>query len=430
MSGETGMRASLLRLIVRVVGIALVIVLAGSLALRLHGRKRLAVAEGEFRRAASQFDADACRSVNVPDAENASIWLRAGADALVLSQADKVLMADLASLPVARWTPEQKAALNRLADGNAPGIELLARGAGLKRSSYGLNGTESDEERKVALPLLPLINSARLLQPAARLALAEGKVDRFLELAGAIAAVAASTEREAPLTSLLIGSAAEKIMLTAVADAVADPTLDDAALARLEEILVDVDLRTAWRRSVVCNRRAVDTRVGDAAVAGDVWPGLLRVVLGASLWDAPYVEVQARLLSAFDEPYGLGRTGESVRNIRIWPLGPQMLFMVPNLVNAAGRCQVVASERRLASLAIRLRRQALRSGSYPASLLGVAGGEGPDPFSGRNLSYELRPDGSARLAVPGGEVLWDKLNPTIHFPGPFTWELPALNPSR
>ena len=429
MSGETGMRTSLLRLAVRIVGIALVIVLAGSLALRLHGRKRLAVAEGEFRRAASQFEADACRSLNVPDAENASIWLRAGANALVLSQADKALLADLASLPVARWTPEQKAALGRLADGNAPGIELLARGAGLKRSSYGLNGTESDEERKVALPLLPLINSARLLQPAARLALAEGKVDRFLELTGAIAAVAVSTEREAPLISPLIGLAAEKIMLTAVADAVADPTLDDAALARLEEILVDVDLRTAWRRSVVCGRRGVDTRVGDAAVEGDVWPGLLRVVLGASLWDAPYVEVHARLLSAFDEPYGLGRTGESVRNIRIWPLGPQM-FMVPNLVNAAGRFQVVASERRLASLAIRLRRQALRSGSYPASLLGVAGGEGPDPFSGRSLSYEVRPDGSARLAVPGGEVLWDKLNPTIHFPGPFTWELPALNPSR
>jgi len=52
-----------------------------------------------------------------------------------------------------------------------------------------------------------------------------------------------------------------------------------------------------------------------------------------------------------------------------------------------------------AALCERLR--ALEDGRYPASLAGLPGAEGPDPFTGAPLAYRVLTDGSATFEAPG-----------------------------
>ena len=48
-----------------------------------------------------------------------------------------------------------------------------------------------------------------------------------------------------------------------------------------------------------------------------------------------------------------------------------------------------------------------------------------DPFAGKPLSYLLRPDGSAVIAVPDFAALWKRISDVGLGSQPYTWELPA-----
>jgi hypothetical protein len=85
---------------------------------------------------------------------------------------------------------------------------------------------------------------------------------------------------------------------------------------------------------------------------------------------------------------------------------------------------VILSERRLARLALALRRQGLATGVYPDSLDAFPEASAPDPFTAEHIVYTHRRDGSAQLSVPGGVKLWERMQRNVGFAGPFTWELP------
>jgi hypothetical protein len=411
---------------VRVVGVVLVVALAGLLALRIYGNRRLAAAEREFRANLGPMAGNSYASPTVPDEENAAIYLRAGAQAVVLPGGDKALAAELTTLVFKRWNPQQVSEISRILAGNAPALELLHRAAGMTRSSFGLTDPANvDEDLKDKLPLLKLLWAQRLLWLDAHLALRDGDTVRLLDDARAMSEMAAALERETPLIAELVGIAAEKILLSTVADAVASPHLDGTAVSGLSNVLLDLDLRAAWRRSLAFEFKL---------------PGVSQVVRGElerkrnivrstiylaapSYFDAPSVAWMARLLVAVDVPYG-------TRLLALAQQRPQSVFSplairTPNLVQAGGRNQVILSERRLARVALALRRQGLATGAYPDSLDAFPEASAPDPFTGEHIVYTHRRDGSAELSVPGGVKLWERMQKNVGFAGPFTWELPA-----
>ncbi len=415
-----------MRRTVRVVGVALVVALVGLLALRIYGDRRLAAAEREFTVNVGPTAGSPGRSAGVPDELNAAIYLRAGAEAVVLPGGDKAAAAELTAGDPTRWNAQQVAEAGRILTANAPALTLLHRAAGMTRSSFGaVNPANLVEDLRSKLPLLKLLWAQRLLWLDAHLALRDGDAARLLEDARAMSVMAAALERESPLISELVGIAAEKILLGTVADSAANPHLDEAAVSDLSRVLLDVDLRVAWRRSL-----AFESKVpgGLQAFEGGPKPrgNLIRRVVylaAPSFWDAPYVEWMARLLKAVDVPYAssLGSLTHQRPRSDVSPLAAS----IPNLTQAAGRNQVILSERRLARLALALRSRALESGAYPDSLDAFPEAAAPDPFTAEHIVYTHRPDGSAQISVPSGVKLWERMQENVGFPGPFNWELPA-----
>jgi hypothetical protein len=426
MSGST-----VLRWTVRILGVALVVVLAALLVLRVYGSRRLAAAEHDFAAIVGPVNesGNPCALPKIPDAENAAVFLQAGINAMILLGDDVPLVGKMSATPPQNWTESQRADLRRIVARNAPALELLHRAVGLKRSNFGIADAAHKMEKPAPLPvLLKAMRVQRLLYGEGVLALEERDFPRALSSAEVMSAMAAALEREPLLIAHLVGIACEKMFLEVAADTVAMPALDERSLAALERQLVEVDLGRAWKRTLACEFRLPSHwKIAEGTSMPQTVAQKLRYALLADYFDAPYVERMAHLAGAMGLPYGDGLGGLAGAAPRS---SSTVLAMVTgNLVNAIGRYQVVLSERRLARFALALRQRALETGAYPQTLASFSEALEKDPFTGGQLLYTLRPDGSAQLAVPNGVKLWDRLNPEIHNPGPFTWELPAPQPA-
>jgi hypothetical protein len=93
--------------------------------------------------------------------------------------------------------------------------------------------------------------------------------------------------------------------------------------------------------------------------------------------------------------------------------------------SSIGRVQSTLSLRKLARIAVAVRLEGLEDGAYPETLASLPGATQPDPFAGTPLTYERRPDGSARISVPDFAVLWKQISDIGPGAQPFVWELPA-----
>ena len=420
--------SAVVRLWVRAIGLVLVLALACLLVMRIVGDRRLAAAEREFAVKAGALPPNLYASARVPEEENAAILLRAGAEAIVLYAKEVSTAGEMTTVNQAVWSEERNHLIRQLIARNRPAFELLRRTAGMTRSSFGLTDpAHLHDDLKTNLPLLKLLWAQRLLWLDAKVALREGDMVRCADDARVMSVLAVALEREAPLISELVGLAAEKILLQVMSDAVARPDLDVATLSVLASAIPEVDLRAAWRRS-----RAFEFRLPAVSGTSIRNPEARRNLAKTALYlaapgyfDAPYIAWMARLMQAPDVPYGNGLAALTEQQPRgsISPLGP--LF---HLTQAAGRSQVILSERRLARLALALRRQALATGAYPDSLDAFAEARVADPFTAERIVYKHRPDGSAQLSVPGGAKLWEGMQGKVGFPGPFTWELPVPAP--
>lgn len=405
----------------RVLGVVLVVALAVLLVLRLYGSHRLAAADREFAAKLGPIEGNPYASAKVPDEENAAIYLRAGSEAVILSKRDTQRAGELTTTRPDAWMEDDRTFMHRILADNAPPLELIHRAAAFPKTSFGLRDQRTDVFRS-KVPLLKLLWAQRLLYLESCLALQEHDLARFLAAAGAMSTMAKALEQESPLIVPLVGVACEKMLLEATAEALATPDVDERSISQLEKQLVDVDLDRAWRRSLRSEFR-LPAHAGIAWMANTEpnWAERLRYALLGGYVDAPYVERMTFLAGAMGTPFGDGlaeRLNALSTSLNL-PKG------TPNLVNAVSRFQVVLSERRLARLALSLRRHASQVGTYPTSLATFPEGADRDPFTGGRIVYTLRPDGSAQLTVPNGVKLWDRLNPEVHNPGPFTWELPA-----
>ncbi len=409
------MKASsmIVRWTLRVVGVVLVVALAALLVVRVYWGRRLASAERDLREQLGPLVASAFESPRIPDSDNGGIFLRAGSEALILLGNDKPLVNEMSTTPPESWTESQRADLRRIVADNRPVLELLHRAVGLKKSNLGIADSAAKMVKPGQIPsLLKVLSVQRLLYADSLLALQGHDLARAVANAEAMSAMAAALEREPLLVAELVGVACEKMLLGVIQGAAASPDLDGAGTSRLEQAFVQIDLRVAWKQLMA--RVALD-RLG--AGASGRFEGVERVVdlLLPGRYDAPAMEYCVKLVNVMDEPYGTDLRRKAVATP----------FATPNLVRAAARNQVVLSQRRLARIALALRRQALETGAYPSSLSSFPEASTNDPFTGGQLFYTVRSDGSAQLSVPDGEKLWDQANPEVHNPGPFTWELPA-----
>ena len=341
--------STLVRWAVRAIGVVLVLALGCLLVLRIVGARRMAAAEREFEAKAGPLPENLYASDRVPDEENAAILLRAGAEAVILLDKDKARAGDLTMTALRVWSHQDLAFLRDLLARNGPALELLRRTAGMTRSGFGLKDpADVDEELKTKLPLLKLLWAQRLLFLDAQVALREGAFARLADDVKAMSVLAVAVEREAPLISELVGIAAEKIVLETISDAVAHPELDAGTLSVLATTIPELDLRAAWRRSLAC-----EFKMPQMSVASRPGPDAKRSLLKTAYlaapgyFDAPYVEWMARIMQAPDAPYGssLPALMEQHPRCSISPLDA-----ITSLTQAAGRNQVVLSERRLARL--------------------------------------------------------------------------------
>ncbi|TAM48791.1 MAG: hypothetical protein EPN53_09005 [Acidobacteria bacterium] len=441
-----------LRLTVRTAGVVLVVVLAGFLALRIYGNRRLAAAEREFTAKVGPMAGNPYASAKVPDDENAAILLRAGAEAVVLPGGDKPLAGDLTMIEAKRWNAQQVTEIRRILAANAPALELLHRAAPMTRSSFGLVDSVNEAEEldmtstrlglagpvketekfKAKMPILKLLWGQRLLLLDARLALHNGDWQRFLTDAVSMSTMAVALERESPLVAVLIGIAAEKILLTVTSEATARPDVSLETLRSLQSLLPETDLRATWRRALLVSAVGTDRRV--AAVRADpkrmgeegfgVKGRLLELLFGG-IFAAQQRELYSDLVGVVDQPLGSNPRWADRGKAR-----PKSMFsvfesvMFPELAGSGGRVQSTMSLRNLADVALKVRIEGLRTGAYPPTLAAYPEAMRPDPFAAKPLSYVLRPDGSAVIAVRDFVVLWKRVSvgPVAQ---PFSWELPA-----
>jgi hypothetical protein len=425
--------SKVVRRTVRVVGVALVVALAGLLALRIYGDGRLAAAERAFAAKVGPMAGNSYASQRVPDEENAAIYLRAGAEAFLMPE-DHARIGELTMSPAKAWTPEQWEFLRGVLARNRPALELLHRAAGMTRSSFGLvDPVNETEDLKTKLPVLKLLWAQRLLFLDARAAIHGGDQERLLADADSMATMAASLDRESPMIAMLIGLAAEKIFLATVSEAAAQPEVKLQVVTRLQGMLLGNDLRAFWRRVLLAGAYGIDRRVAAFRMhaSGPEEHGLglkgrIVELCCSDIFSAQQRELRADFAGVIDQP--LGSNPRWADRGKATPVSPFSVFesiLSPMFASELGRVQSTMSLRNIADVALKVRIEALQTGAYPPTLAAFPEAMRPDPFAAKPLSYLLRPDGSAVIAVPDFGLLWKRVSDVGPGSQPYSWELPV-----
>ncbi|OYW04734.1 MAG: hypothetical protein B7X11_02605, partial [Acidobacteria bacterium 37-65-4] len=282
----------------------LLAILAVALYYRSRGANELAEARKEFEVKVGPLDPAAYQPTRVKDEDNGAIWLKAGAQAVVIFQLERAGLGILARTPSPQWTPEQITQLKAIQERNAPALALLYRAAGMKVCD--LNAVMGEGERIG----LPAIHAARLLAADARDALRQGDADRFFKGAKALSTSASAMEC-APETILqILGSYEERLLLPVIQEATGSPVLDQASISRLDALVPSGNLMDAWRRALGKEAADLETRMGAAAEGKDSSgrPSLRSRLISWMTGDldhARYLRLWVETVAWAREPYAL-----------------------------------------------------------------------------------------------------------------------------
>ena len=247
---------------------------------------------------------------------------------------------------------------------------LLQRALGFTQTSYGLDldDLKRVEMNRQKLPLIDLIHLNRFLYVAARDALDRGDKERFLSAAKLMPLLALSMERESPLIATLVGIACDKMLVDLIKLAIARPQTDHLTLDEVEQLIPDNDLRAVWRRTITSEFALAPLRRDQATEPLPTEQE--RAALDRSLLSADAATRSAAIVAfteVLDTAFGSSPDWSATQERRITE-ATKASVETPNLVRAAGRFQHTLSARHLARLALALRREAMRTGSYPATL--------------------------------------------------------------
>lgn len=168
-----------------------------------------------------------------------------------------------------------------------------------------------------------------------------------------------------------------------------------------------------WNWNLLVNRNA-ESPIWSEWERADGFLGSFGAWLWADFKGADLAALYADGVSRFSEPLG--------QRWSRWPDVARFSDVPPY----TALFQSDLSHRRLAKVALRLRAEGLESGHYPESLAKIPEASEPDPLTGGGLSYELLPDGSARISVANADQALGKFGRKMR---PTPWELPAPIPT-
>ena len=405
---------------VRVLALVLLAAFAVTFALRWQGEKALRQARKDFVEKVGPLELRAYQAKAVPEQENGAVWLVAGAEAAVVFPSERPGLRSLADTPSERWAPEQAAVAQRLLQRNAPALALLRRCLALKACNLW------EAEPGTATYRLDLLRAAQLLAADGRDALRQGDTDRFFADAETLRLLASAQERQPELIDLLLGSYAERRCLSVIREAADLPSLRPGDVDRLSALLPTADLLAALRRTAGYEGAAMMMRIANGTEAEHL--GIQLGLVGhLENWIRGDAE-SARALrgwiawsKSLGTPYARHGTGPAVQDS-----ASDNPYVFDTQGRIPGRLQAVLALRQMTALGLEVRKAGLERGAYPENLSAFPGAGSPDPFTGKPLAYTLHPDGSALLAIPGGDALYDKLSngkiPTIGA----TWTLPPV----
>ena len=273
---------------------------------------------------------------------------------------------------------------------------------------------EPEREGEIQAGLLAL---AQVASVEGRLACEQGDADRFERAMGILQRLAAGLEMEDQAQPVLVGLMVENIQHLLLTRGIASTVADRIAVDAPESLLAAVDLRQAYFRTL----RGQVERLRTLRSPGELTLGNLPEWLGDKVYFDIYL---ARTLDEIrievpevDRPL-LAPLAEVAKLPALAPMA------VAGTLRTAGRVQIVQAGRAFARAVLALRRHALDRGSYPralAELPEVASALGP---LGAQAELESRPDGGARLRLPGGDERLREMTGDPTMPSLLSWELP------
>ena len=331
----------------------------------------------------------------IPPEENAAGWLMAGGCAIDPTDYGRGAIGEASARPYSEWSPELVDSVRQSLHRQQTALEMLHRAATLDRSSYvfeyrrGLDAEMPDTE----VPnVLPLVKACRLLLAEARVAAADGDEDTALLALATMGRLASSLERESSVLTALIGVACERMMLAAAAETLVcgQPwTADPAFVEQLAATLSTEDLRAMMGRALESSNLQVPEVATEPSSVADEWAR------------SEFERAHAIARELVDAPYGSAPGWDSSPEDE----GVVAGLALVNLRSAVARHQAALAQRQLVQPAIALRRLAIAEGGYPADRAAVPELTAPDPFTGRQLLYSVREDGSAEVALDRADEL-------------------------
>lgn len=396
-------------------GLVVVLALAVSLTMRLYGASRLRAAKARFEDYGPLQLARYAPDAPAERYDNAALWLRAGSEGLLWTDAERELLDRRLGELGAPWSEVDRSAMAALLQSHAAAIDLLAKAAPLEGSSF-----EIEYALGTAVPIpnfLPLLQAGRLLAVESDYRLQEGDVAASLELVHLLERLTAVHRHESLVITLLLGASIERMYHDRLAAAI-EHVSDEEALSRLEEDLEHLgsssvpplqpftaDCGVTFEAVRRYFAQPPDWSDASPSIVGPRWL-LLRVFFAAGydrLASALQLETCARTLDLLAQPLANedpSRLLAETRPVSRLPfLAGFVDGFVPNFSDAASRDQATRSARALAAAALAARRARLKDGSYPDTLAALP----TSPFSGETAVYEKLPDGSAEIAFPVAE---------------------------
>lgn len=361
------------------------------------------------------LDPAAFEMPEIPDHENAAVWIEAGAGSMILSPEDVELRADLnMNGPARTWEPGQLEAARSLLDRYSGGLETVHRVAALEASSYKIRYRDG---LKAEIPdLMAILNSARLLFLEVRVAEIEGDELGTLSALASLSRIAETLEEESTLITALVGIACERMLLVSMGEVVGSSQAwagQPEFLNELEGILptqgrVEMLGRTmdAWTAIMLAHGPLANGEEGAAPTAEK--PFFLEPF--GTLTRAEVLRARDHIAGLMDVPFG--RSPELFeRPAEPSSLTPHKKAVFEDewgFVKALARAQSIAAQRQLVRAAIEVRRLAHSSGSYDAERPTIAELQTADPFTDRRLVYVLEEDGSVKIALDDATPLLEK----------------------
>jgi hypothetical protein len=399
--------------------LAVVVVLGAMLVLRRQSTRRLERAIARFEAEAGSLDLSTYAPPPVERRENAALWLRAGAGALILDTPQNVLIERRVRALGEPWTPADAESFAALLADHEPARRLIDRAASLERSSFEIEYRRGAEAE---IPdFLSLLRAARLLAVECDFRQQRGESEPALAALHLLERLTAAQRAETVLIALLAGSATERLYLDrleAMLQLVADPD----AVRALRRDLEHLDSSTVPpQRSFAADTAAVIPWIlrnpGEwpseiSPAAGRSAPGPLRPYIALIGLDrkaaALVLEMGLQTVESVTIPSARWDAGEQTRARkapdRLVPSAATIArALAPNYRHAIQRLQWIQSARALGRLAVDLRLSRLGHGVYPSQPADL-------PLSaatGETAVYRILDDGTVEVAFPAAEANWE-----------------------